>query len=167
VPSIPFQTADIIDDFGQHCYSCALQFRQFGAATHFYGRIRTVKCYDDNVLVRTVLSTPSDGEVMVVDAAGYLGSAIVGDQIAGIAIRNGWAGLVIFGALRDSVALREMPIGIKALGTNPRKSGKRGSGESDVIVAFGEATFRPGDWLYSDDDGILVSSENLLSPKKS
>lgn len=167
MPSTPFQTADLIDDFGDHCTSCDLQFRQFGLTTHFHGRIRTVKCYDDNVLVRTALSTMSEGEVMVVDAAGYLGSAIVGDQMATIVIKNGWAGIVIFGALRDSVALNRMPIGIKALGTNPKKSGKRGIGESDVTVTFGNATFRPGDWLYSDEDGILVSSDNLFSQTKS
>jgi regulator of ribonuclease activity A len=157
-----FQTADLIDDFGDRCTSCDTQFRQFGRETHFYGRIRTVKCYDDNVLVRRALETPSKGEVMVVDGAGFLGSALVGDQMATLAMQNGWAGIVIFGGLRDSVALGGMDLGVKALGTNPKKSGKRGIGETDVSVTFGNATFRPGAWIYSDPDGILVSGENLL-----
>jgi regulator of ribonuclease activity A len=158
-----FQTADLIDDFGDRCASCDTQFRHFGTATHFHGRIRTVKCYDDNVLVRRALESPSKGEVMVVDGAGYLGSALVGDQMATLALQNGWAGIVIFGALRDSVALNSMDLGVKALGTNPKKSGKRGIGEVDVAVTFGNITFRPGAWIYSDPDGILVSNENLLA----
>lgn len=160
-----FQTADLCDDFGDRCVSCDTQFRQFGNRTHFFGRIRTVKCYDDNVLVRKALEIPSKGEVMVVDGAGYLGSALVGDQMAALALHNGWAGIVIFGGLRDSVALHGMDLGVKALGTNPKKSGKRGIGETDVPVTFGNATFRPGDWIYSDPDGILAAGENFLSKK--
>jgi regulator of ribonuclease activity A len=158
-----FQTADLIDDFGDRCVSCDMQFRQFGNKTHFYGRIRTVKCYDDNVLVRRALETPSKGDVMVVDGAGFLGSALVGDQMAALALQNGWAGIVIFGGLRDSVALCGIDLGVKALGTNPKKSGKRGIGETDVPVTFGNAIFGPGGWIYSDPDGILVSRENLLA----
>lgn len=160
-----FQTADLIDDFGDRCVSCDTQFRLFGDKTHFFGRIRTVKCYDDNVLVRKALETPSEGEVIVVDGAGYLGSALVGDQMAALALKNGWAGIVIFGGLRDSVVMNGMSVGVKALGTNPRKSGKRGVGETDVPVTFGNATFRPGEWIYSDPDGILVARENLLVAK--
>jgi regulator of ribonuclease activity A len=162
-PIIP--TADLIDDYGDRCASCDVQFLRFGRPSAFHGRIRTIKCYDDNVLVRRAFETRSDGEVMVVDGAGFLGSALVGDQIASLAIQNGWAGIVIFGALRDSVALRDMEISIKALGTNPRKSGKNGIGESDVTVAFGNVVFRPGECIYSDEDGILVSAENLLQKK--
>jgi len=160
-----FQTADLIDDFGDRCVSCNTQFRLFGNQTHFYGRIRTVKCYDDNVVVRRALETPSQGEVMVVDGAGYLGSALVGDQMAALALKNGWAGIVIFGALRDSVVMNGMPLSVKALGTNPKKSGKDGIGSTDVLVTFGNVTFRPGEWLYSDPDGILVSSESLVAAK--
>jgi regulator of ribonuclease activity A len=160
-----FQTADLIDDFGDQCASCDVQFRQFGAFPTFSGRIRTVKCYDDNVLIRRAFETHSDGDVMVVDGAGFLGSALVGDQMAALAIRNGWAGIVIFGALRDSVALGKMEIGVKAIGTNPKKSGKNAIGQSDVPVTFGNVVFRPGEWVYSDQDGILVSTENLLQAR--
>jgi regulator of ribonuclease activity A len=161
-----FQTADLIDDFGDRCNCCDTQFRSFGGKTHFSGRIRTIKCYDDNVLVRSTLETKSEGEVLVVDGAGYLGSALIGDQIATLALNNGWAGVVIFGALRDAVAIDDMPVGIKALGTNPKKSGKRGIGETNVPITFGNATFRPGDWLFSDPDGIIVAQEDLLQAPK-
>jgi regulator of ribonuclease activity A len=162
-PMIP--TADLIDNFGDLCASCEAQFLRFGARSNFHGRIRTIKCYDDNVLIRRAFETRSEGEVMVVDGAGYLGSALIGDQMATLAIDNGWAGIVIFGALRDSVALSEMDISIKALGTNPKKSGKNSIGESDVTVTFGNVVFRPGEWIYSDEDGILVSTEDLLQRK--
>ncbi len=160
-----FQTADLYDDFGDRCTSCDTQFRQYGNQTHFFGRIRTVKCYDDNVLLRQMLETPSKGDVIVVDGAAFSGSALVGDQIAGLALKNGWTGIVIFGVVRDSIALQSLDLGVKALGTNPKKSGKRGIGETDVPVTFGNATFRPGAWIYSDPDGILVSNENLLATK--
>jgi regulator of ribonuclease activity A len=156
-----FQTADLID-LHPHCASCVTQFRQFGRITEFCGRIRTVKCYDDNVLVRQTLETPSLGEVLVVDGAGYLGSALLGDQIASLAIANGWAGVIINGAVRDSMTLRTMAIGVKALGTNPRKSGKDGVGQCDIPVSFGAVIFDPGSWVYSDDDGVLVAQRQLV-----
>lgn len=158
-----FHTADLIDDFGDRCASCDIQFRQFGGLTSAHGRIRTVKCYDDNILVRRAFETKSEGEVMVVDAAGYLGSAIIGDQIAELGIKNGWGGIIIFGALRDTVALAKMPFSVKALGTNPKKSGKNGTGESDVVITIGNVVFRTGQWVYSDEDGILVSEHSLIS----
>jgi regulator of ribonuclease activity A len=156
-----FLTADLIDEFGDLCSSCSAQFRSFGTA-RFSGSIRTILCYDDNVLLKQLLSTPGEGLVLVVDGAGFLGSALLGDQMAELAITNHWSGVVIHGALRDSVALSRLPIGIKALGTNPRKSGKRGIGVVDVRVEFGGVRFTPGQWLYSDDDGILVSENPLL-----
>jgi regulator of ribonuclease activity A len=160
-----FQTADLWDEFGAVCASCDVQFQQFGRLSTFSGRMRTVKCHDDNVLIRRSLETRSEHEVLVVDGAGFLGSALLGDQIAALAIRNGWAGIVIFGAVRDSVTLRGMDIGLKALGTNPKKSAKNGVGQTDVPVAFGNVVFRPGEWIYSDPDGILVSAQNLRPEK--
>lgn len=154
-------TADLCDEFHQLCRSCSVQFRQFGALRCFSGRMRTVKCYDDNILMRRTLEATSEGGVLVVDGAGYLGAALMGDQIAAIAARNGWSGVVLFGAVRDTVALGSIPLGVKALGSNPKKSGKNGTGLVDVPVSFGGVTFGPGEWLYSDDDGILVSAEEL------
>ena len=158
-----FVTADLCDVHEALLRSCLLQFRDFGALRRFCGMIRTVKCYDDNVLVRRTLETPGEGKVLVVDGAGYLGSALIGDQIALLAQQNGWAGVVINGAVRDVVALAGIGIGVKALGSNPRKSGKAGVGQVDVPVTLGGVTFHPGEWLYSDEDGLLVAAEELRS----
>jgi regulator of ribonuclease activity A len=157
----PFATADLCDAAGERCQSCAIPFRQFGGRRAFAGRIRTVRCHADNALVRRALETLSAGEVLVVDGGGFLGAALLGDQLATLGLRNGWAGVVIHGAVRDSVALAQMDFGVKALGTNPRRSEKHGLGESDVAVTFGGVVFTPGHWLYSDDDGLLVAAEPL------
>jgi regulator of ribonuclease activity A len=149
-------TADLVDDIGPDVRSCDVQFRQFGARTQFAGPITTVRCLEDNGLLKSVLSTPGDAGVLVIDGAGSLHTALVGDLIAELAHSNGWAGLVIHGAVRDAAALRGIDLGIKALGTNPRKSSKTGAGERDVTVSFGGVTFVPGDMAYSDDDGIVV-----------
>ena len=149
-------TADLVDDIGPDVRSCDVQFRQFGARTQFAGQITTVRCLEDNALLKSVLSTPGEAGVLVIDGAGSLHTALVGDLIAELAHSNGWAGLVIHGAVRDAAALCSIDLGIKALGTNPRKSGKTGAGERDVTVNFGGVTFEPGDIAYSDDDGIVV-----------
>ena len=149
-------TADLIDQHGESLQSCDLQFRQFGGRKGFSGRIRTVRCHQDNVLVRNVLSEPGEGQVLVVDGGGSLHTSLVGDVIAGLAQGNGWAGLVVNGAVRDVEALGALDLGIKALGSNPRKSAKRQRGQVDVPVTFGGVTFRPGAHLYSDEDGVVV-----------
>jgi regulator of ribonuclease activity A len=149
-------TADLVDDIGPDVRSCDVQFRQFGARTQFAGPVSTVRCVEDNALLKSVLSTPREGGVLVIDGAGSLHTALVGDVIAELAHSNGWAGLVVHGAVRDASALRGIDLGIKALGTNPRKSSKTGAGERDVTVSFGGVTFVPGDIAYSDDDGIVV-----------
>ena len=154
-------TADLIDRHGDALQSCDLQFRQFGGRSRFSGRVRTVRCHQDNVLVRQVLSEPGEGQVLVIDGGGSLHTSLVGDIIAGLARGNGWVGLVVNGAVRDAVALRELDIGIKALGSNPRKSAKEGTGEVDVAVSFGGVRFEPGAQLYSDEDGIVVANDAL------
>lgn len=159
-----FLTADLIDDFGDVCQSSTTQFRSFGA-TRFSGPIQTVRCYDDNVLLKQLLSTPGEGSVAVVDGAGFLGSALLGDQMAELALTNHWSGVLIYGAIRDSVAISRLSLGVKSLGTNPRKSGKQGIGLVNVPVVFGGVTFTPGQWLYADDDGVLVTKNPLLGEK--
>jgi regulator of ribonuclease activity A len=149
-------TADIVDEIGEGVRSCDIQFRQFGGLRRFAGRVRTIRCHEDNALIKRVLSEPGDGQVLVVDGGASLRTALVGDVIAGLGVRAGWAGLVLNGAVRDVIALGDLPLGIKALGTNPRKSGKAGSGEVDVTVTFGSVTFAPADILFSDADGIVV-----------
>lgn len=156
------RTADLIDAHEATLQSCETQFRQFGARHSFNGPIRTVRCQEDNALLKQVLSTPGNGAVLVVDGHGSLRTALVGDMIAGLAEKNGWMGLVINGAIRDSVAIKALDLGVKALGTNPRKSAKTGAGEADVPVTFGGCTFTPGHWLFSDEDGIVVSAEAIV-----
>jgi len=149
-------TADLVDDIGPDVRSCDLQFRQFGARTEFAGPISTVRCFQDNALLKSILSEHSSGGVLVIDGGGSLHTALVGDLIAELARSNGWAGLIVNGAVRDAAALRGIDIGIKALGTNPRKSTKTGAGERDVEITLGGVTFVPGEVAYSDDDGVVV-----------
>ena len=150
-------TADLVDDIGPDVRSCDVQFRQFGARTEFAGQIRTVRCFQDNALLKSVLSEPGEGQVLVIDGDASLHTALVGDVIAELARSNGWAGLIVHGAVRDASTLRGLEIGIKALGTNPRKSTKSGAGERDITVQFGGVAFVPGEIAYSDDDGIVVT----------
>jgi regulator of ribonuclease activity A len=156
------KTADLVDVHGAAVQSCAAQFRQFGGRPSFHGPLRTVKTFEDNALVKQTLSTAGGGAVLVIDGEASLRCALVGDVIAALAQRNGWVGLVIWGAVRDTVALATVDIGIKALGSNPCRSAKAGTGQLDVPVSFGGTEFRPGSWLYSDEDGILVAERRLL-----
>ncbi len=156
-----FATADLIDDHAEVLTSCALQFRNLGGHSRFCGPIRTLKLFQDNALVKSTLSTPGNGAVLVIDGEGSLETALVGDIIAGSAVTNGWSGVVVNGAIRDSVAIAALPLGLKALGTNPAKSAKAGAGEADIPVTFGGVVFTPGHWLYSDEDGIVVSPHRL------
>ena len=149
-------TADILDEHPADALVCELTFRQFGGVVSFAGPISTVRCHEDNVLLKQRLSEPGDGRVLVIDGGGSLRVALLGDMVAGLAAANGWVGLVVHGGVRDVAVLRHLPLGIKALGTNPRPSGKTGVGEIEVPVEFGGVTFRPGAMLYSDDDGIVV-----------
>jgi RraA famliy len=150
-------TADLYDERGDELDSCDLQLRQYGGRAAFHGRIVTVRCFQDNALLKSVLSEPGEGRVLVVDGGGSLHTALMGDVIAGMAAANGWSGVVINGAVRDVAALRRLDLGVKALGSNPRTSTKTGAGERDVPVTFGGVTFHPGAELFSDDDGILVT----------
>jgi len=151
-------TADLVDDIGPDVRSCDLQFRQFGGRSEFAGQIRTVRCFQDNALLKSVLAERGDGQVLVIDGDASLHTALVGDVIADLARSTGWAGLIVHGAVRDASTLRTIDIGIKALGTNPRKSTKSGAGERDTTVSFGGIAFVPGEIAYSDDDGIVVVS---------
>ncbi|MGW3323086.1 ribonuclease E activity regulator RraA [Streptomyces virginiae] len=152
----PVPTADLYDEYGESLAICATGFRQFGGRRLFAGPVRTVRCHEDNALLRTLLHTPGEGAVLVVDGGGSPRTALVGDLIAGAAEANGWAGLIINGSVRDSVALGGLDLGIKALGTVPRKSGKTGDGAIDEPVTIGDITFRPGDTVHADDDGVVL-----------
>lgn len=150
-------TADLYDKHGEALQSCSVQLRHYGGRTGFEGVVSTVRCFRDNALVKAALNEPGQGKVLVVDGDASLESALMGDLIAGAAVANGWAGVVIHGAVRDVAALRELPLGVLALGSNPRKSAKDGVGERDVTVSFGGVDFVPGRQLWADEDGILVT----------
>ncbi len=149
-------TADLYDEHGEALGSCDVQLRGFGGVGRFSGPAATIRCHEDNALVKAVLSEPGGGRVLVVDGGGSLHTALMGDLIASSAVANGWAGVVIHGAVRDVAVLRTLPLGVKALGSNPRKSAKTGAGDRDVPVTFGGATFAPGDLVVGDDDGVVV-----------
>ena len=154
-------TADLIDAHGDKLQSCELQFRQYGGRRIFHGPVRTIKTLEDNALVKQLLSGPGHGAVLVIDGGGSLRTALLGDMIAGAAQKNGWAGVILHGAVRDTLALAQLDLGVKALGSNPRKSAKQGTGAVDVPVSLGGVTFSPGAWVYSDDDGIVLSAGQL------
>lgn len=154
-------TPDLYDDFEDTATTCSVQFRDFGARKQFSGKIRTVHCRNDNQLFRALMDEPGDGAVAVVDGDGSTEVALIGDIIAAKAAKNGWSGVVIFGAVRDVAELAKIDLGIKALGTNPAKSIKRGEGAVDVTVAFGSVRFNPGDWVYCDENGVLVTPKSI------
>lgn len=151
-------TADLWDERGDTLQSCSVQLRHYGGHTAYTGVISTVRCHRDNALVKAALAEPGDGRVLVVDGGGSFESALMGDLIAASAVTQGWAGVVIHGAVRDVVALRELPLGAVALGSNPRKSAKDGVGEWDVTVSFGGADFVPGQQVWVDEHGVVTST---------
>ena len=157
------RTADLVDDYDAELSFCHLPFLKIGKRRSFYGPIQTIKCHEDNVLFKAELQTPGKGRVMVVDGGGSTRLAILGDMLASFAVENGWAGLVINGAVRDVAELETMDMGIRCLGTSPKKSVKRGEGVVGIPVSFGGTNFTPGDWLYADEDGVLVSQRNVLA----
>lgn len=149
-------TADVYDRLGDALDSSSLGWRRYGGQAAFSGPVATVRCFRDNAIVKERLNSPGEGKVLVIDGGGSIESALCGDQIAAAAVANGWAGIVINGAVRDTEVLATLEIGIVALGANPRKSAKDGTGEVDVPVTFGGATFTPGRTVWADVDGVLV-----------
>lgn len=154
-----FSTSDLMDEPGNRLQVCELPLRQYGGRTSFHGPVRTVRCLEDNVLLCGLLAQPGHDQVLVVDGDGSLRTALLGDMVAAAAVENGWAGIVINGGVRDVAMLRTLSMGIVALGSNPRRSGKVGAGDVDVPVSFGGVTFVPGATLYADEDGVIVSME--------
>ncbi|WP_137936634.1 ribonuclease E activity regulator RraA [Chitinivorax sp. B] len=156
-----FQTADLTDEHDNLQVATPI-FQQFGKRVRFHGEIVTVKVFEDNVLVKDALTESGDGKVLVVDGGGSLRCALVGDQIAAMAVKNGWSGIVVFGCIRDSAVINDLDIGVRALNTHPLKSIKQGAGYRDIAVTFAGITFRPGEHIYADEDGIVLSATALL-----
>ncbi|KAL4855151.1 putative 4-hydroxy-4-methyl-2-oxoglutarate aldolase [Chlorella vulgaris] len=135
--------------------------RDFGGRISFHGQAVTARCYESNVLICQLLDTPGQGRVLVVDGGGSLRCALLGDRLAQLAADNDWSGLIVNGCVRDTAALAKINIGIKAIAPCPLKSSKRDPGLKAVRVIIGGVQIRPGDWVYADADGVLVSKEEL------
>ncbi|MCZ7681894.1 MAG: ribonuclease E activity regulator RraA [Sandaracinaceae bacterium] len=156
-----FSTADLFDAHEDRVQVAEAQLLALGRRRAFSGPIRTVQVHEDNALVRRALEEPGGGAVLVVDGGGSLRAALVGDKLAGLAVDNGWAGLVVWGCVRDRVAIDALDIGVRCLGTTPRRSAKNGFGQRDVPVTFAGVRFAPGAHVYCDEDGVLVSPAPL------
>ncbi|KJZ05513.1 MULTISPECIES: ribonuclease E activity regulator RraA [Halomonas] len=153
-------TPDICDAYPEVAV-CDPIFVNYGGQEAFFGPVKTVKCFEDNSLVKQAVAEPGDGAVLVVDAGGSTRCAMLGDMLAEQAAGNGWAGVIMYGCVRDVDILAETDLGIQALGAHPRKSEKRGEGQRDVPVAFAGVDFAPGQWVYADNNGILVAESRL------
>ena len=155
-------TADLCDAHADQLQIARPEFQVYGGRRQFGGRIHTVEVLKDNVLVRRQIEKTVSDAVLVIDGGGSLECALVGDILAGLALQNGWQGLVVNGCIRDAAAIAALPIGIRALNTHPLKSGKRGTGQENLPVTFAGVTFRPGEYLYADEDGLVVSASRLI-----
>lgn len=161
-----FATTDLCDAHEDRLNAGELRvlhpaFRAFGRRARFAGPVATVRCFEDNSMVRTALEVPGDGRVLVVDGGGSLRCALLGGNLARLARDNGWAGAVVNGCVRDVAEINDCEIGVRALAAHPRRSDRRGSGTRDRMVEIAGVRVAPGDWCYVDDDGILISDQRL------
>lgn len=161
-----FATTDLCDDHPQLLDDGRLavlppMYKHYGRHTRFCGRVTTLKVFEDNALVRSTLEAPGNGNVLVIDGGASLRRALVGGQLALLAQDNGWAGIVVDGCVRDSDEINACEIGVRALGSHPQKSAKKGVGERNVRVAIGGVFVNPGDWVYADADGVLIAQQKL------
>jgi regulator of ribonuclease activity A len=158
-----FSTPELCDAHGDAVRVAEPVFRDFGGARRFSGEVETLRVFEDNALVRSALETPGRGRVLVVDGGGSVRTALVGGNLAALAARNGWSGIVVYGAVRDVAELGAAPVGIKALAASPRKSTRAGAGERGVEVKLAGISVAPGNFLWADEDGLLVADQ-ALSP---
>ncbi len=156
-----FATADLYDKHEENLRIATPMFNDYGGKKRFSGPASTVKVFEDNSLVRAALEEPGEGRVLVVEGDASLRCALVGDMLAELAKDNGWQGIIVYGCIRDSAVIANIDIGVKALNTNPRKSVKKDVGERDVAVTFADVTISPGDYIYADEDGVVISVEKL------
>jgi regulator of ribonuclease activity A len=156
-----FKTSDICDAYSGTLRIASPLFADYGGRKVFHGPVTTAKVFEDNSLVREILEEAGEGRVLVVDGGGSMRCALLGDQLAELGCKNQWAGVVVYGCIRDSADIARIDIGVKALNTHPLKSVKRGIGERDVPVTFAGITIRLGDYLYADQDGMVVAEQAL------
>jgi regulator of ribonuclease activity A len=155
-------TADLFDAHPGKLSVCETQFRSFGGRLDFHGPCTTLATFEDHTPVLEALTSPGLGRVLVVDGQASLRVGLMGDRLAGIAVENGWAGVIINGAIRDSAGIDALPIGVKALGTTARRGWLATAGQRDAKLSFGAVTFAPGIWIYADRDCVLLSPVQLL-----
>lgn len=155
-----FTTCDIYDEEGDALGVIGSEFSSFGGRKAFSGPAVTIKCFEDNTRIKEASLEPGEGRVLVIDAGGSCRVAVLGDMIARDAMDNGWAGIIVFGCIRDRAALAQMDIGVHAIGTTPRKSCKRGEGQRDLDIQIAGVWVSPGDTVYADVDGILIKASD-------
>jgi len=153
-----FKTTDLYDDYLEDLQVASPIFRDFGGRASFSGQIVTLKALEDNTYLRASFQTDGKGKVLVVDSAGSLRCAMMGDMMADLGASNGWEGVIINGCIRDSADVGRVDIGVKALGTIPRKTTKRDQGVLDIPLRFADVVFNPGEYVYADEDGIVIST---------
>ncbi|KKB40161.1 ribonuclease E activity regulator RraA [Bacillus thermotolerans] len=155
------KTADLCDEHASELEVCYLDLKSYGGKKGFFGPISTVKVFEDNVLVKEALQTIPEGSVLVVDGGGSKRCALLGDRLGDIAQQRKLAGVIINGCVRDTAELAKQKVGILALGSNPLKSIKKGQGERDITLQFGEVRWQPGHYVYADEDGVVLSAKPL------
>lgn len=158
-------TPDLCDAYPQLVSVVEPMFNNYGGRKSFGGEIVTIKCFEDNSLVREQVAQEGSGKVLVVDAGGSLRRACLGDMLAEKAVANGWEGILMYGCIRDVDAIMALNLGVQALNTHPMKTDKKGIGEFNIAVTFGGVTFTPGQFVYADSNGVIVSPEKLTMPE--
>ena len=155
-------TPDLCDEYPDLVQVLAPMLQNFGGVDSFGGEIVTVKCFEDNSIVKEQVGLPGQGRVMVVDGGGSMRNALLGDMLAEKAAENGWEGLIIYGCIRDVDVIRQTKLGVQAISTHPRKTEKRGIGDLNIPVTFGGITFVPGQYVYADNNGVIVAPTRLI-----
>ena len=158
-------TPDLCDEYPDLVQAVEPMFGNFGARESFGGEIVTVKCFEDNSKVKELVDTDGTGKVMVVDAGGSMRRACLGDMLAEKAVNNSWEGIIMYGCIRDVDVIAQLDLGVQALGSHPMKTDKRGLGDVNVSVTFGGVTFEPGQFVYADNNGVIISPEKLSMPE--
>ena len=156
-----YSIPDICDEFSDRLQVLEPVFTDFGGKHKFSGEVVTIKCFEDNSLVKSTLASKGHGKVLVVDGGGSLRCALLGDMLAAMAVENGWQGVLINGCVRDVEIMKTINIGVYALNCYPLKSEKRGKGELDVPLEFAGVAFKPGCYLYADENGMILTEKAL------
>jgi regulator of ribonuclease activity A len=158
-----FTTADLCDRYSESGHLQILEpiFKVFGGSAKFSGRISTLKVFEDDALVEKTLQEKAENRVLVIDGGGSHRCAVLGGALTRLAYENGWQGIIVYGCIRDSVSVNQIPIGIRALHAHPQKSHKKGAGDRDILISFAGVNFKKDHFLYADEDGIIVSETML------